>query len=199
MTDATARLSQYYEQAYGHKLKQRLRLQAAIAGYDTPGFSLKGGAVQGMLVYTFRGQQIKGDHPEKRKAVMKTIAHEMAHIWQLSGDHISVDGHAPWVYEGGADAMAMDALLHTGLWTAAQVQAFADQQQATCGKLGDTTGTYDGIYACGYARHLRSGKDVKQVWRTLRERSEREHAPIDAAMFDDAIKQPAVVFQPTAH
>lgn len=197
--DATARLSQYYEQAYAHRLKQRLRMQFSIAGLDTPGFSLKGGAVQGQIVYTLSGQRIPGDHPAKRQVLVKNIAHEMAHIWQLSGDHVSVDGSTPWVYEGGADAMAVDALLHTGLWSDAQVQAYASERQALCDKLGDTTSTYDGIYACGYVRHLRSGKDVKQVWRTLRERSEREHAPIGAAMFADAIKQPAVALQPATN
>ena len=154
--------------------------------------------MQGQLVYTFSGQQLKGDHPLKRQHLVKIVAHEMAHIWQMSGDHISVDGHAQWVYEGGADAMAMDALLHTGLWTAAQVQTYAGDQQAKCDKLGDTTNTYDGIYACGYARHLRSGKDVRQVWRTLRERSERERAPIGATMFHDAIGTPAAATQPGA-
>jgi hypothetical protein len=192
LIDATARLSQYYEQAYAHRLKQRLRVQITIAGLDTPGLSTKGGAVQGQLVYTLRGQQFKGDHPAKRKFLMREVAHEMAHIWQLSGDHISLDGTTPWVFEGGAEAMAMDALLHSGLWTAEQVQAYAIEKMALCDKLGDTTANYDSIYACGYARHLRSGKDVKQVWRTLRARSERERQPIGAAMFDDAINQPGL-------
>lgn len=187
--DASTRLSQYFEQAYGHRLKQRLRVQVSIAGLDTPGLSLKGGAVQGQLVYTLRGQQLNGDHPEKRKYLVRIVAHEMAHIWQMSGDHVGVDGSTPWVYEGGAEAMAMDALLKSGLWTAAQVQSYASEKLALCDKLGGSTASYDGIYACGYARHLRSGKEVTQVWRTLRERSEREHKMIDPAMFDDAVRQ----------
>lgn len=171
VVDAGARLAGYYEKAYGKPLPEAPLILVAMMGFESPGMSMNGGAVLGQLAYRFEGKQLLGDHPKKRELLTKLVAHELAHLWQMNIERGGVGGQDPWIHEGGAEAMALDALLQTGAWSPEQVAAYRAAQTATCDKLGGSVASYEGIYACGLVRFDKLGVAIVPLWRALIEAS----------------------------
>ncbi|WP_342120133.1 hypothetical protein [Pseudoduganella sp. OTU4001] len=167
LLDAGAKVAQYYEKAYQRPLQEKLFITVSIGGFEGPGISMNGGAVLGQLAYHFSGAQMIGDHPKKREMLARLVAHEMAHIWQMSTTRGGVGESDPWIHEGGAEAMALDAVAQTGIASAESVAAYRAAQTATCDKLGDKVDSYAGIYACGLARFERLGVGIVPLWRAM--------------------------------
>jgi len=174
--DASGRLAQYYAKAYQRPLKGQLDILLSISGLEKPGLSMNGGAVLGQLAYRFEGKQLIGDHPKKRELLSRIVAHEMAHLWQLNVDRGGIGENDPWIHEGGAEAMALDALLQTGLSSAEQIAAYRAAQTATCDKLDHAVTSYDGIYACGLVRFDQAGVAVVPLWLAMMRASESSGA-----------------------
>lgn len=117
MLETGEKVSQYYTTVYRQPLRNDVLIMLSIAGVEAPGLSMKGGAVMGQLSYRFEGKALLTDHPKKRDYVARLVAHEMAHVWQLNITRGGIGDDEPWVHEGGAEAMALDSLLQTGLLT----------------------------------------------------------------------------------
>ena len=142
-----------------------------IAAGDIDIFSqakhMKGGALKRQFNLAFAGLPPKRDEKED---LQKLIAHEMAHVWQRP-EGIN-DFGVPWVYEGGADAMAVAALQQAGIWTGEQVRAFSKDAAARCEKdLGgmdldeaEANNNWAAAYSCGYAMYAQTGMDVLTLW-----------------------------------
>jgi len=182
--DAGAKLSAYYEKAYGRALKDELLIMLSVSGFDAAGLSIKGGAVLGQMSYRFDGQATLADHPKYRETVAQLVAHELAHVWQMHLARGGVGGDAPWIHEGGAEAMSLDGVLQTGLWTQDAVTAYQERKSAVCDKLGNTVDSYDGIYACGLVRFNKLGVAIVPLWRSMMEMSERTGEVYSASMID---------------
>lgn len=170
--DAGAKVAQYYEKAYQRPLKEELFITVSIGSDEKPGLSMNGGAVLGQLAYHFSGTQLAGDHPKKRELLVRLVAHEMAHVWQLNTARGGAGEKDPWIHEGGAEAMALDALLQTGAASAESVSAYRAAQTAACEKLGNSVESYNGIYACGLVRFDQLGVGIVPLWRGLLEATE---------------------------
>lgn len=184
LIDTGARMAAYYEQAYQRRLKDDLLIMASMVGAESPGISLNGGAVMGQLAYRFDGKQMLGDHPKKRELLSRLIAHEMAHLWQLNIERGGVGDTDPWIHEGGAEAMALDGLLQTGLLSAEKIGAYRAVQAATCDKLEQSVASYEGIYACGLLRFDKLGVDIVPLWRAMMHASESQGKVYSAPMLD---------------
>lgn len=169
--DAGAKVSAYYATAY-RPLKDDLLIMLSVSGFDAPGLSTKGGAVMGQLSYRFDGQATLIDHPKYREVMAQLVSHELAHLQQMRLARGGVGDADPWIHEGGAEAMSLDAVQQTGLWTEARVAAYNKEKSAICEKLGNSVETYDGIYACGLDRFNKSGVAIVPLWRALMEVSE---------------------------
>jgi len=183
--DTGAKVSAYYEKAYQRQLKDELLIMVSVANFESPGFSMKGGALMGQVAYTLEGQQFIGDHPKKREFAALNVAHEMAHIWQMAVARGGMgEDQGPWIHEGGAEAMALDALLQTGVYSEESVKAYRAKQAATCAKLNDTVDTYDGIYACGLARFDKLGVGIVPLWRSMMLATEVKGDPYSQRMID---------------
>jgi hypothetical protein len=168
LLDATARISNYYSTAYRQKLKQPLLLLVAADGSDAPGLSIKGGAIGAQIAYRFGGAGLQGDHPKKRQLIARLVAHEMAHLWQnnVSRGGLS-EASPPWVHEGGAEAMALDGVLRSGIWSAEQGQAYVEATLKECAELEHSFATYRGIYACGFERYHKLNVEIAPLWRAM--------------------------------
>ncbi|MGW8390010.1 hypothetical protein [Pseudoduganella sp. HUAS MS19] len=187
--DAGAKLSGYYEKAYQRPLRDELFIMLSVAGFEAPGLSIKGGAVMGQLSYRVEGAQLAGDHPKKRDYVARLVAHEMAHLWQLNIARGGIGEDEPWIHEGGAEAMALDGLLQTGISSADSVKAYRAAQSAACDRLGQSVASYDGIYACGLQRFEQLGVGIVPLWRSLMQASEEHGAVYSKAMLDGIVRQ----------
>jgi hypothetical protein len=184
LLDVGARVSQYYERAYGRALRAPLLILISVSALDAPGMSINGGAVTGQLAYRLSGKQLVSDHPKKRELLSRLVAHEMAHLWQMNVERGGVGERDPWIHEGGAEAMALDALLQTGIGTQDSVAAYRQAQTATCDKLGNAVDTYDGIYACGLVRFDKTGVDIVSLWRSMMEAAQAKGEIYSPAMIE---------------
>jgi hypothetical protein len=178
------KVSAYYEQAYRRALKDGVAVMLSVSGAQEKGLAMKGGAVMGQLSYRFDGQAGLADHPRYREVLARLVAHEIAHLWQLNVARGGVGDNDPWIHEGGAEAMAIDALLHTGLWSEESAAAYRAAQAASCDKLADSVDSFDGIYACGLARFDRLGVDIVPLWRAMIDAAEATGEVYSGAMIE---------------
>lgn len=182
--DAGAKVSAYYDTAYQRLLKDPLLIMLSVSGFDGDGLSIKGGAVMGQLSYRFDGKATLADHPKYREVLKQLVAHEMAHLQQMGLARGGVGDDDPWIHEGGAEAMSLDAVLQTGLWTEDRVAAYGKEKATICEKLGNSVETYDGIYACGLDRFNKLGVGIVPLWRGMMEVSETTGEVYSASMID---------------
>lgn len=187
--DAGAKVSAYYEKAYQRQLKDELLVMVSVANFESPGFSMKGGAImgQGQVSYRLEGKQVLLDHPKLREYAAHNVAHEMAHVWQLAVSRGGIGGQDQWIHEGGAEAMALDALLQTGVSSEESVKAYRAKQGATCEKLSGTVDTYDGIYACGLVRFDKLGVGIVPLWRAMMAATEVKGDSYSQQMIDTIV------------
>jgi hypothetical protein len=185
--DVGAKTSAYYEKAYQRGLKDELLIMVSVDNFESPGFSMKGGAIlgQGQVAYRLEGKQVLLDHPKLREIASLNVAHEMAHVWQMAVAQGGMGGdQGPWIHEGGAEAMALDALRQTGMWSEESVKAYRAKQAATCEKLGGAVDTYDGIYACGLMRFDKLGVGIVPLWRAMMQATEAKGDAYSQQMID---------------
>lgn len=189
MLDTTARISHYYAQAYGRAPSPPLVMMATMADSTSPGLAMKGGAVGSQIAYRLAGNQLLADHPAKRAYIAQIVAHEMAHVWQQQVARGGTGDEAPWVHEGGAEAMAHDALLKTQIWSAAEGEAFVARSLKRCADEGGGFASYDGIYACGFSQFHATGLDTPQLWRTMMRLTEQTGEPYSPRMVEQAVDE----------
>lgn len=187
--DAGAKVSAYYDEAYQRPLKDELLIMLSVSGFDNAGLSTKGGAVMGQLSYRFDGEATLVDHPIYRQAMTQLVGHELAHIRQMDLARGGVGEADPWIHEGGAEAMSLDAMLHTGLWTKDRVAAYSKEKSTICDKLGNSVETYDGIYACGLDRFNKLGVAIVPLWRAMMAVSETTGKVYSASMIDSTVRK----------
>jgi hypothetical protein len=187
--DVGAKTSAYYEKAYQRGLKDELLIMISVDNFESSGFSIKGGAIMGagQVSYRLEGKQVLLDHPQLRQGVARNVAHEMAHIWQLAVAQGGIGDQGAWIHEGGAEAMAIDALLQTGMWSEESAKAYRAKQAATCEKLGGAVETYDGIYACGLVRFDALGVGIVPLWRSMMLAAEVKGDPYSQQMIDTIV------------
>jgi hypothetical protein len=184
LLDAGAKMSAYYEKAYRRPYKDALLVMFSVSGFEEKGFSLTGGAVLGQVSYRFDSSVNLNDHPKYREMVARMVAHETAHLWQQNIDRGGIADDDPWVHEGGAEAMALDGLQQTGLWTPDTVADYRKARTALCDTLGNSVDSFDGIYACGLVRFDRAGMPIVPLWRAMMDRTEQQGQKYTAQMIE---------------
>ena len=187
IVEVGAKTARYYQQAYQRTLQDPLFIMVSMAGFETPGISMKGGAVMGQLSYRLDGKQMLGDHPKKRELLSRMVAHEMAHVWQMELKRGGVGEADPWIHEGGAEAMALDAVLQTGIMSKDSVAAYRAEKHAVCDKLGQSVDSYEGIYACGLRRFDDLGVDIVTLWRAMIQSTEQSGQLYSQQMIDASV------------
>jgi hypothetical protein len=172
--ETTAKVSEFYEQSLQRKLPDAPLISVSVAGLDGASrrMSLKGGVAGAGIVYRLQGRGLVDDHPKKRQHVAAVVAHEMAHLWQVSVKRGGIGEQDAWIHEGGAEALMLAALRATGILTDEEGKLYAQRLLDECEQLkGDATANR-GLYACGFKRF--NGYPVAPVplWRALMNRSE---------------------------
>lgn len=130
----------------------------ASADQEAPGrLSYSGDALPGQYQMTLAGAAWREPSDEARAVFFRSTAHETAHLWQT--DARPADDRAPdWINEGGAEALAADALVAAGYWTDAERAADLSRARAVCAKalrVGSLARTeagedWEAVYACGH-------------------------------------------------
>jgi hypothetical protein len=172
--ETTAKVSQFYEQAFQRKLIDVPLISVALVGFDgEPGsISIKGGTVGGGIAYRLQGRGLVDDHPKKRDHIARLVAHEMAHLWQVNLTRGGIGGDEAWVHEGGAEAIMLAALRATGISTGESIDQYTQALLKECEQLKDDVTVYRGLYACGFKRFNGYAMPPVPLWRAMMARSE---------------------------
>ena len=193
MSDTAAQVAAVYEKALARPAPNTLALIVGAKALDEPGYSIKGGALPGQVVYRLAGSDLREDSPLGRRRLQQLVAHELAHVWQGLVARGGIGETDPWVHEGGAEALSLLALQQSGLWTKEQVAAHADGlrnecREAEAKRAADKTlspGWRDN-YTCGYARFAGYDVDAFTLWQRLMARTEASGEPYSERMVEEA-------------
>lgn len=152
--------------------------------------SYSGDALPGQYQMTLAGGAWAEPTDTARNVLRLSTAHEAAHLWQAAARPNS-DAVPDWIHEGGADALAAEAMVAAGFWTAAERAANLDKAKDDCARgleqmslaRAETENRWGAVYACGHVISVAAaGKaGVADFWREFVKRSAREG--YDEAMF----------------
>lgn len=189
LADTAAKVASVYETKLGRPAPRTLALIVGAAGLDKPGYSIKGGALPGQIVYKLEGEELKKDSPLARERLQQLAAHELAHVWQGLVTKGGIGDTQPWVHEGGAEALSAQALLQSGLWTPEQLARYSANMQKECREAEAKHAADPAMptawrehYTCGYSRYQALGVDIFALWKALMARSEASGEPYSEAM-----------------
>lgn len=195
LSDTASRLAMVYADKLGRPAPDTLALIVGAKGLDQPGYSLKGGALPGQIVYKIEGRDLVNETPQGRRQLQQLAAHELAHVWQGLVTRGGIGDTQPWVHEGGAEALSLLALQQSGLWTDEHVADHAKRLKDEClaaeeKRAADPalTATWRDNYTCGFARFDNAGIDAFTLWKRLMLRTEAGGEPYSERMFAEALE-----------
>lgn len=118
--------------------------------------SYSGDALPGQFQMTLAGGAWKAASVEAVGVLRRSTAHEAAHLWQAATRPKS-DAVPGWIHEGGANALAAEALVAAGYWSKSERDADFAAARAQCERTltqlslqrAESEGLWDGVYACG--------------------------------------------------
>lgn len=186
LQDTTAKVSRFYETAFERPLTSVPLVSVALVGMDgKPGsISIKGGAIGGGVAIRLEGAGLQTDSPVKRQLFAALVAHELAHVWQQNVSRGGVGGTEPWIHEGGAEAIMLEAMRSTAIFTPEQADQAADKLLKECAALKGEVNVYRGFYACGFQRFRENKMPVLALWKAMMARTETTGAVYSSAMIE---------------
>ncbi len=152
------RLVEGFKAVFARALPTEPELFLTWRGADEPGrLYYKGDALPGQVLISLVGGGWRDDTAKAREIFQRATAHETAHLWQVEARPLS-DAVPTWIHEGGADALAAEAMVAAGLWDGADKRrdftaARAACAQATAGRTllaAEAAGDWRAAYACGH-------------------------------------------------
>lgn len=169
-------VSKVYSQRLKHTLKtipQVMLSSGDIESMDS--FSVKGGAKNNQLVMIYKGKELLQPSKEKQHMLERLIAHEMVHLWQQDVKNGGMSSEEPWIHEGGAEALAVAALVKANLWEKDYLEKYSRYYIKRCTEiLGEQTleekieqGNWDAVYACGYRYFAQLDANLFDIWSYL--------------------------------
>jgi hypothetical protein len=176
LDEVVAKVPGYFQQALQRRPAETPLVMIGASGFDQPGMSIKGGALPGQIVFKISGRDLLAASDGVKAQVQHLVAHELAHVWQNALRQGGIGESEAWVHEGGAEAMALAALQHSGLWTAEQAERFGKDLVDACLKAEQQSTPEDPWrmnYSCGYRRFAAYPLAPIELWRHLIDESER--------------------------
>lgn len=189
LADTAEKVAAVYARGLGRPAPSTLALIVGAKGLDKPGYSIKGGAMPGQIVYKLEGSDLRKESPQGRRRLQQLAAHELAHVWQNAVSRGGIGDTQPWVHEGGAEALSLQALQASGLWTAEQVAEESAnllrecrESQAKHAADPSQPAPWRDHYTCGFAHFEALGEDAFTFWTRLLARTEATGEPYSETM-----------------
>jgi len=157
-------------------------------------FSVKGGAIAGESVqYSVKGKALLTHDDDVRSMMQRLMSHELAHLWQQNMVDEPPSIEEPWIFEGAAEAMALQALVAAGLWEDKLLQAYAAAYARQCregleGKsIADAVaaGDYMVVYPCGFNEFSRDGQSAFELWKLMTLQAVEQDRGYSQALLDE--------------
>lgn len=144
--------------------------------------SYSGDALPGQYQMTLSGGVWREKSDQALSVLRRNTAHEAAHLWQAAARPKS-DAVGAWIHEGGANALAAEALVSAGYWTKAERDADLAMARAECEKSlaqlslqrAEAEERWDSVYACGQVINVAAAGEAGAAafWREFVGRSAR--------------------------
>ncbi|MEZ5896907.1 MAG: hypothetical protein R3C40_09110 [Parvularculaceae bacterium] len=152
------RLVEGFTAVFARALPTEPELYLTWRGADEPGrLFYKGDALPGQVLISLAGGGWRDDSAKAREIFQRATAHETAHLWQVEARPVS-DAVPNWIHEGGADALAAEAMVAAGLWDGADQRRDFTAARAACARAtagrtllaAEAAGDWRAAYACGH-------------------------------------------------
>lgn len=172
----------FHTERLGRPAGGRPMLLAAWGGGQSPGVSLNGGVVGGLMQMDLRGERVLNPDKPVRNLARWFLGHETAHFWLAQTVRIETSADN-WMMEGGADVLAVRALgvLAPDYNPARRLQGEVDDCLKLIGANESLAGALergepDAQYGCGAVlllaaeaalRRREPGADAYVFWRRL--------------------------------
>lgn len=204
LADTGAKVAAIYESRLGRSAPATLGMIVGAGGLEKSGYSIKGGALPGQIFFKLQGRDLLTDTPQGRQRLQQVLAHELAHVWQgLVARGGIGDTQPPWVHEGGAEALSLQALRLSELWTSEQVAEKATHLQRECRDSQAKHAADPSLppiwrdhYTCGFLRYQNFSVDALTLWRRLLASTEINGEPYSEAMIQAVLAKEAGLAQP---
>ena len=154
----TAKAFDYFAEAFGAgpQTKPNLFLTAPL-GRDQGRLSYSGDALPRQFQITLEGAAWREPSAKALDIFRQSTIHEAFHLWQAAKARPGNEETAAWIHEGGADAVAAEAMAALGFWDAAAFAAFHERAREECaagiedGPLASAhlRGDFRALYGCG--------------------------------------------------
>lgn len=186
-------VSKIYSQRLNRTLTSPPQVMLSAGDIDSiDSFSVKGGAKNNQLVMIYKGKDLLEPSAEKQHMLERLIAHEMAHLWQQDVKNGGMSAEEPWIHEGGAEALAVAALVEAKLWKKDYSEKYSRYYIKRCRDiLGKQTlkakieqGNWDAVYACGFKYFAQSDADLFQLWSYLIESADHSGKHFSSEMLE---------------
>lgn len=123
----------YYQRKLALKLPSP-PLVLLSANLDAPAVSQGGDALSGVVRFHFNGAAWREPGALRAQAARYLIAHELAHLWNAGLTTSDDETRAPWLHEGGADALAWQALTALKLASDGERRRALSMSVSRCGQ-----------------------------------------------------------------
>ena len=180
--ELTPKAFDYFADAFGNMRKSGPSMKpnlfmAARLGNERGRLSYSGDALPGQFQITLEGGAWAQASSQGEDVFRRSTLHEAFHLWQSAAAVPDADDSAAWIHEGGADAVAVDAMIALGFWGADDLSSFEAVARRDCvaglrdGALADAhgRGDFSALYACGFliaeAVARRDGATATAFWR----------------------------------
>lgn len=150
----------------------------------------RGDALPGQYQMTLIGGGWKDASPEALAVLRRSTAHEAAHLWQAAARAKS-PSVPDWIHEGGADALAAQAMVAAGFWTERERLSDFETARAKCTasldglslQRAEAEKRWRAVYSCGHVLTVAAAgnEGAGAFWREFAGRAAKEG--YDEALF----------------
>jgi hypothetical protein len=222
VADMAPKLGGAFQRLFARALPVTPDIFVAIGDLSEPGrLSYSGDALPGQYQMTLEGGFFAEGSADARNVIRRQTAHEAAHLWQTATRPRS-DAVPSWIHEGAAEALAAEAMIEAGYWSAADAARDLEAARSACiGALegrslnaAEAAADWTAVYQCGriinaaaagaggvaalwrefVARTAETGYDQQAFMALARERAGplTEKAILDLLRIDNAASEAAV-------
>ena len=173
----TPKIFDYFADVFGEPPHAKPNLfMSAPLGRNEGRLSFAGDALPAQFQITLEGGAWRERSKKGEDIFRRSTIHEAVHLWQHEA-RPGIAEEADWIHEGGADAVAIEAMSALGLWSASDISTFEREAKADCAEgledgslaTANDRGEFRALYACGYIVSVVSARAARltasEFWR----------------------------------
>ncbi len=190
LSQSLSRLVSIYQQKLNQEAPENIVVMVASSDLDRLDVhKIIGGEIDGQLIFSLVGKAFTIPSQSTRQQLLKIMAHEIAHLWQPLD---SIDPQQSEIHEGGAEILAVNALVYSGLWTLSDKKKFVQQMKYLCplgfSKLPQRDNASKVTHhACAYLYFEQLKIDPFKLWKKLLQQARSNHRLLNQTLINEVL------------